>query len=64
MKILIIFSIIVTLVGFVLTWSVAGKGDKDYRGKTKRNATNLTVIYVITFLIMIIALIVFFSVLT
>ncbi|WP_243291571.1 hypothetical protein [Bacillus sp. FJAT-47783] len=46
MKLLGIIAVLILLVGLILTLALSGKGDKDYHSATKRNVTNLTLIYV------------------
>jgi len=64
MKILTILVIIVIVIALIATLLIAGKGDENYSSSTKRNTTNLTLIYAIFIPIVLIALgiyIVFFS---
>lgn len=46
MKLLAVLSIIILLVGFVSTMALSGQGDDNYQESTKRNITNLTLLYV------------------
>ncbi|WP_071459573.1 hypothetical protein [Bacillus massilinigeriensis] len=39
----------------ISTLALAGKGDENYRNSTKRNTTNLTVIYIVVILVSFIA---------
>jgi uncharacterized membrane protein len=56
MNILIALVIIILLASFVVTLLITGKSDSNYDSSTKRNATNLTLIYVVVILISLIAL--------
>lgn len=47
MKILTLLVIIVITLSIVSTLLLVGKGDEHYSGSTKRNTTNLTLIYAI-----------------
>jgi len=64
MDILTTLVIIVIVLSVIATLLIAGKGDENYRNSTKRNTTNLTLIYAIFIPILLIALgvyIVFFA---
>ncbi|WP_077619599.1 hypothetical protein [Bacillus sinesaloumensis] len=50
-----IIVIILGVLALVGTISIAGKGDANYREKTKRNSINLTVIYAVVILLSLIA---------
>lgn len=56
MKILITLVIIIGIISLIATLLVAGKGDANYSSATKKNTTNLTLIYVVIILLAIIAL--------
>jgi hypothetical protein len=47
MKVMYAMVIIIVLISIVSTLLIAGKSDENYRSSTKRNATNLTLIYVV-----------------
>jgi hypothetical protein len=54
----------VIIIAIISTLLIAGKGDENYSGSTKRNTTNLTLIYAISIPLILIALgifIVFFT---
>jgi hypothetical protein len=61
MKLAIFIVILVSVIGLVLTFILVGKGETEYQNKTKKNVTNLTVIYVITTVGSLIALGIFIS---
>jgi len=64
MGILTILVFIVIIVAIISTLLLAGKGDEKYSSSTKRNTTNLTLIYAIFIPVLLIALgifIVFFT---
>lgn len=64
MKILITLVIVVILIAIISTLFIAGKADENYSSSTKRNTTNLTLIYAISIPLILIALgifIVFFT---
>lgn len=64
MGILTTLVFIVIAIAIIATLLVAGKGDENYRSATKRNTTNLTLIYAISIPLILIALgiyIVFFT---
>lgn len=48
--------IIVIIISVLATLLVAGKGDDNYRTSTKRNFTNLSLIYVVIIFLSLIAL--------
>ncbi|MEH7385375.1 hypothetical protein V7147_08205 [Bacillus sp. JJ1521] len=51
----IVFVIILGIAALIGTMAIAGKGDANYREKTKRNSINLTVIYTVVILLSLIA---------
>ncbi|RFB14853.1 hypothetical protein DZB84_15595 [Bacillus sp. HNG] len=55
MKIAIILVIVIGIIALIGTMLIAGKGDANYREKTKRNSINLTVIYAVVILLSLIA---------
>lgn len=55
MKIAIIIVIILGIAALIGTIMIAGKGDANYREKTKRNSTNLTLIYAVVIILSLIA---------
>ncbi|MBY0097074.1 hypothetical protein [Mesobacillus maritimus] len=55
MSLSIIIVLVILLIAIVGTLFLAGKGDEDYRNATKRNTTNLTLIYVVVILFSFIA---------
>ncbi|MCC3357030.1 hypothetical protein [Bacillus sp. REN16] len=55
MQVAIILVIILGVMALIGTMLIAGKGDENYREKTKRNSINLTVIYVVVILLSLIA---------
>ncbi|MFS0821755.1 hypothetical protein [Bacillus sp. 1P02SD] len=55
MKLAFIIVIILGIAAFIGTIMIAGKGDANYREKTKRNSINLTVIYAVVILLSLIA---------
>ncbi|MBM4763314.1 hypothetical protein [Bacillus sp. B15-48] len=55
MNFAIISVILILLISFISTLVIAGKGDEAYRKETKRNTTNLTVIYTVVIILSIIA---------
>ncbi|MGM0902618.1 MAG: hypothetical protein ACQEXB_16145 [Bacillota bacterium] len=55
MSLSIIIVLIILLIATVGTLLLAGKGDEGYRNATKRNTTNLTLIYVVVILISFVA---------
>jgi hypothetical protein len=59
MQIAMILVVIVLLGGLVLTLQLAGKSDENYRESSKKNTVNLTLIYIITIVILLIGLVVF-----
>jgi hypothetical protein len=64
MEILTILVFVVIIVAIISTLLIAGKGDQKYSSSTKRNTTNLTLIYAITIPLVLVALgiyIVFFT---
>lgn len=48
--------IIVTIIALILTFILVGRGDSDYNDKSKRNITNLTIVYTIAIVLSFIAL--------
>jgi len=48
--------IIIIIISGIATLLIAGKGDANYRSSTKRNYTNLTLIYVVIITLSLIAL--------
>ena len=56
MAIAISLTIIVCVIGAILTLKEVGKNDENYGKDSKRNVTRLTVIYVIATILSIIAL--------
>lgn len=61
MSLLISIVLVIIIVSIISTLLIAvtGKGDEDYSGSTKRNTTNLTLIYAIIIPLSFIALTVF-----
>ncbi|MEH7238070.1 hypothetical protein [Bacillus sp. JJ1562] len=55
MKFAFIIVIILGIAALIGTILIAGKGDSNYREKTKRNSINLTVIYTVVILLSLIA---------
>jgi uncharacterized membrane protein len=51
MKIMYALVIIIVILAIVSTLLIAGKGDDKYDNATKRNFTNLTLIYVVIILL-------------
>jgi hypothetical protein len=56
MKVMYVLVIILIIISIVSTLLIAGKGDNHYSSSTKRNFTNLTLIYVVLFILGFIAL--------
>lgn len=56
MGILTILGILVIIIAMILTLLIAGKGDENYSSSAKRNVKNLTLIYAIFILLILIAL--------
>jgi hypothetical protein len=56
MEILSILVIVILIIAVVLTLSLTGKPDENYRNSTKRNTTNLTLIYVVIIFFALVAL--------
>lgn len=56
MEILIGLVILILAISGVWTLLITGKSDTDYRSSTKRNTTNLTLIYVLVIGLSLIAL--------
>lgn len=56
MKITYALVIGILIVSIVSTLLVIGKGDENYSSSTKRNNTNLTIIYVVIIVLSVIAL--------
>ncbi|MFJ7729236.1 hypothetical protein ACIQXV_24305 [Neobacillus sp. NPDC097160] len=64
MEILTTLVFLVIIIAVISTLLIAGKGDENYSSSTKRNTTNLTLIYAISIPLILFALgifIVFFS---
>jgi len=61
MKIMYALVIIILIIAIVLTLLIAGKGDDNYSSSTKRNFTNLTLIYVVIIIFGLIALGIYIS---
>jgi hypothetical protein len=59
MNILYGLVVIILIVSVIATLRITGKSDTDYRTATKRNTTNLTLIYVIVILLSLVALAVY-----
>ncbi len=56
MKVLFALVPIIGIISIILTLLVAGKGDENYRGSTKRNTLNLTLIYAVIIFLSLIGL--------
>ncbi len=56
MKILISLVIIIGVISLIGTLLIAGRGDSNYSSATKKNTTNLTLIYVVIIPLAVIAL--------
>ncbi|MDZ5473254.1 hypothetical protein SM124_16170 [Bacillus sp. 31A1R] len=56
MEILIGLVILILVISGIWTLLITGKSDTDYRSSTKRNTTNLTLIYVVVIGLSLIAL--------
>ncbi|RFB13637.1 hypothetical protein DZB84_16900 [Bacillus sp. HNG] len=56
MKTLMILVIIIGIISLIGTLLIAGKSDSNYSSATKRNTTNLTLIYVVIITLAVIAL--------
>lgn len=56
MEILSVLVIIILIIAVGSTLVLTGKPDENYRGSTKRNATNLTLIYVVIIFIALVSL--------
>lgn len=56
MEILSVLVIVILIIAVVSTLSLTGKPDENYRGSTKRNTTNLTLIYVVIIFFALVAL--------
>jgi hypothetical protein len=56
MKVMYALVIIILIISVVLTLLVTGKGDANYSSSTKRNTTNLALIYAIVIILALIAL--------
>jgi len=56
MKILMSIVIIIGVISLIGTLLIAGKGDSNYSSATKKNTTNLTLIYVVIIPLAVIAL--------
>ncbi|PLS17097.1 hypothetical protein CVD28_13665 [Bacillus sp. M6-12] len=61
MKFAIALVVIIMLVAVVLTLSVAGKSDSDYRNSTKKNIKNLSIIYAVVIILSLFAVGVYFK---
>lgn len=59
MKVMYVLVIIILIISVVLTLLVTGKGDANYRSSTRRNTTNLALIYAIAIILALIALEIF-----
>lgn len=59
MEIAIGLIIVIFIASAVFTLLLAGKSDKEYRSSTKKNTTNLTLIYVVSIGLSLIALAVY-----
>ncbi|WP_409304940.1 hypothetical protein [Peribacillus sp. SCS-155] len=62
MKILYALVIIIVVISIVLTLSIMGESDKNYRSSTKRNTVNLTLIYAVIITLSLLVLGVYISV--
>jgi hypothetical protein len=56
MEILSVFVILILIIAVVSTLILTGKPDENYSGSTKRNTTNLTLIYVVIIFIALVSL--------
>ncbi|NWQ41448.1 hypothetical protein MLOOGBEN_12170 [Bacillus sp. EB106-08-02-XG196] len=56
MEILSILVVLILIVAVVLTLALTGKPDDNYSDSTKRNTTNLTLIYVVIIFIALVSL--------
>jgi hypothetical protein len=56
MEILPVFVALILIIAGVLTLVLTGKPDENYSDSTKRNTTNLTLIYVVVIFIALVAL--------
>ncbi|MFP7296671.1 hypothetical protein [Neobacillus niacini] len=56
MEILSIIVVLILIVAVVSTLALTGKPDENYSGSTKRNTTNLTLIYVVIIFIALVSL--------
>ncbi|NYE07040.1 uncharacterized protein HemY [Bacillus niacini] len=56
MSFMYVLVIIILLIAIVSTLLITGKSDENYRGSTKRNTTNLTLIYVVVITLSLISL--------
>ncbi|MDR7077404.1 putative membrane protein [Neobacillus niacini] len=56
MEILIGLVILILIFSVVSTLFITGKPDKNYTGSTKRNTTNLTLIYVVIIFLALVSL--------
>ncbi|MBY0147404.1 hypothetical protein [Neobacillus niacini] len=56
MEILSVLVIIILIIAVGSTLVLTGKPDENYRGSTKRNTTNLTLIYVVIIFIALVSL--------
>jgi hypothetical protein len=59
MNILYGLVIVILIVAVVATLRITGKSDRDYSSATKRNTTNLTLIYVVVIFLSLVALAVY-----
>jgi hypothetical protein len=56
MNVMYVFVIIILLISIVSTLLILGKSDENYRSSTKRNTTNLTLIYAVIITLSLISL--------
>jgi hypothetical protein len=56
MSIMYVLVVIILLIAIVSTLLITGKSDENYSGSTKRNTTNLTLIYVVVITLSLISL--------
>jgi len=56
MEILSVLVILILIIAVGSTLVLTGKPDENYRGSTKRNTTNLTLIYVVIIFIALVSL--------
>ncbi|SEM71459.1 hypothetical protein SAMN05192533_10563 [Mesobacillus persicus] len=55
MNLAILLVILIVVLALIFTIVLAGKSDETYRNDTKRNTTNLTLIYIVVILLSFIA---------